>query len=153
ERPMTSRRSARARAFEPLERRLLLNVGDPYTVPTNPRIVQNLDASWKFAFNPTGSPQTVGYNDSTWSTVSLPYTWDGALTTVFSGTGWYRKTIPVDPSLIGKELYLEFGAGFQVTNLYIDGTQVDFDPNNTGVNSHNGGFAQFNFDVTSQLTA
>ena len=43
---------ARARVFERLECRYLLNVGDLYSVPTNPRVATNLDASWKFALNP-----------------------------------------------------------------------------------------------------
>ena len=38
--------------------------------------------------------------------------------------------------------------------MYIDGTQVDYIPSTSGtIDSHNGGFAEFDFDVTSQLTA
>ena len=47
---------ARARVFERLQYRYLLNVGDLYSVPTNPRVATNLDASWKFSLNPSGSP-------------------------------------------------------------------------------------------------
>ena len=133
-----------------------MNVGDPYNVPTNPRVSQNLDPGWKFALNPAASPppQSVGLNDSSWSAVDLPYTWDGMLVGPALGTGWFRKTINVDSSLIGKELYLEFGGAYQVTSLYIDGTQVDYNPSTSGtIDSHNGGFGEFDFDVTSQLTA
>lgn len=151
--PAFFRRWSKARIFERLEHRYLLSVGAPYSVPTNPRVVQSLDPSWKFALNPTGSPQTTGYSDSSWSSVNLPYTWDGSTTNAPSGTGWYRKTISVDSSLIGKELFLEFGGAYQVTSLYIDGTQVDFNASASGVNPHNGGFGEFDFDVTSQLTA
>ena len=71
-----------------------------------------------------------------------------------SGTGWYRKIVTIDPNSVGKELYLDFGGAYQVTTLYIDGTQVDYSSNTSGtLDSHNGGFADFNFDVTSQLTA
>ena len=99
---MAFRRWTQVRVFERLEYRYLLNVGDLYSVPTNPRVATNLDASWKFALNPSGSPQNVGYDDSSWSTVNLPYTWDGSTTNAPLGLGWYRKTISVDPSLIGK---------------------------------------------------
>ena len=110
--------------------------------------------AWKFALNPSGTPQSTSYNDSSWSSVNLPYTWDGSTTNAPLGIGWYRKTISVDPSLIGKELYLEFGGAYQVTSLYIDGTQVDYIPSTSGtIDSHNGGFGEFDFDVTSQLTA
>jgi beta-galactosidase len=149
---MANRRAC-AYVFERLEGRYLLNVGDPYSVPTNPRVAQDLAPTWKFALNPSGTPQSTSYDDSSWSRVNLPYTWDGALTgSPPSGTGWYRKTITVDPSLIGKELYLEFGGAYQVTSLYIDGTQVNYVPGSAG-STHNGGFGEFNFDATSQLTA
>jgi beta-galactosidase len=151
---LRSCRKRRCCDFELLEHRYLLSAGDPYNVPANPRITQDLDPAWKFALNPTGSPQSVGYDDSSWAAVDLPYTWDGSTTNAPTGMGWYRKTIPVDASLIGKELYLEFGGAYQVTSLYIDGTQVDYDPSTTGtIDSHNGGFGGFDFDVTSQLIA
>ena len=150
---MCSRRLAKARRFERLESRCLLSVGDPYIVPTNPRVTQNLDAAWKFQLNPPGSPQSSGYDDSTWSSINLPYTWDGSTTNAPLGNGWYRKTITIDSSLIGKELYLEFGGAYLVTSLFIDGTQADYNPTVVGIDSHNGGFAEFDFDITAQLTA
>ena len=150
---MYSHRGAKARRFEQLEDRRVLSVGDPYVVPTIPRVTQNLDPGWKFQLNPTGTPQNTTYNDSSWSSVDLPYTWDGSTISAPLGIGWYRKTITIDPSLIGKELYLEFGGAYLVTSLFIDGTQVDYNPNVAGIDSHNGGFGEFDFDVTSQLTA
>ena len=123
---MHSRRGAKARRFEQLEDRRVLSVGDPYVVPPNPRVPQNLDPGWKFQLNPTGTPQSTTYNDSSWSSVDLPYTWDGSTTNAPLGIGWYRKTITIDPSLVGKELYLEFGGAYLVTSVYIDGTQVDY---------------------------
>jgi beta-galactosidase len=151
---MHFRRRAKARRFEQLEDRRVLSVGDPYVLPPNPRATQNLDPSWKFQLNPTGTPQSTSYNDASWSSVNLPYTWDGSTTNAPLGIGWYRKTITIDPSLIGKELYLEFGGAYQVTSLYIDGTQVDYNPATSGtIDSHNGGFGEFDFDATSLLTA
>src|SRR5262245_8448965 len=115
---LKSCRRQRCCDFESLEHRYLLSVGDPYTAPTNTRISEHLDSTWRFALNPAGSPQSVGYDDSTWATIDLPYTWDGMTAGPPSGTGWYRKTITIDPSLVGKELYLEFGGAYQVTSLY-----------------------------------
>ena len=156
------RRRGRARAawaaglgrlcrFEALEPRLALSVGDAYTVPTSPGATINEDFGWKFQLNPSGTPQSIGYNDSAWSSVNLPYTWNGSSSS--TGTGWYRKTINVDPALNGNELYLNFEAGYLVTSLYIDGVQVDYNPNGGATDPHNGGFAGFTFDVTNQLTA
>jgi beta-galactosidase len=144
-------RAGRLCRLEALEPRWALSVGDPYSVPTSPGNVINEDPGWKFQLNPSGTPQSVGYNDSAWSSVDLPYTWNGNSSS--TGNGWYRKTITVDPSLIGNEFYLNFEAGYLVTNLYIDGVQVDYNPNVVGTDPHNGGFAGFTFDVTNQLTS
>ena len=144
----------RQNGIEALESRIVLSVGDSYIVPAGSSVTINEDPSWKFALNPSGTPQSVAYNDSSWSNVDLPYTWDGAATTSPpTGPGWFRKTINVTNDLIGDELYLQFEGGYLVTNLYIDGTQVDYNPNVAGIDSHNGGWSGFNFDVTSQLTA
>src|SRR5882724_2952464 len=115
-------RAGRLCRLEALEPRLALSVGDAYSVPTSPGTTINEDPGWKFQLNPSGTPQSVGYNDSAWSSVDLPYTWNGNSSS--TGNGWYRKTISVDPSLIGNELYLNFEAGYLVTSLYVDGTQV-----------------------------
>ena len=144
-------RAGRLCRLEVLEPRWALSVGDPYNAPASPGAAINEDPGWKFQLNPSGSPQVVGYNDSAWSNVNLPYTWNGSSSS--TGVGWYRKTITVDPSLIGNELYLNFEAGYLATSLYIDGVQVDYNPAVAGNDPHLGGFAGFTFDVTSQLTA
>jgi beta-galactosidase len=141
--------------LEQLEERLVMAVGDLYGVPADARISINENAAWKFALNPSGTPQSVGYNDSSWSAVSLPYTWDGAAGTQNppTGPGWYRKSIDLTNDLVGKELLLQFEGGYLVTSLYIDGVQIDYNPSLAGIDSHNGGWSSFTFDVTNQLSA
>ena len=143
-------------SLERLELRKLFSVGASYAVPATPDVTINEDPSWRFKFAPTGTPQTPTYNDSTWASVNLPYTWnaiDGASTSYAQGTGWYRKTITVPSTLAGKKLYMQFEGGSLETSLYIDGTQIDLNPATSAIDSHKGGFQTFDFDVTSALNA
>ncbi|HEX8324864.1 MAG TPA: glycoside hydrolase family 2 TIM barrel-domain containing protein [Tepidisphaeraceae bacterium] len=142
---------------EALEGRRMLAVDQPYAVPTSPRVEINQNAGWRFALNPSGSPQTIsaGNVGSFGTAVNLPHTWnniDAATQNYQQGNGWYLKNINVDASLSGKRLLLDFEGAMSVTSLFIDGQQVDYKPASSAVDSHNGGFAEFMFDVTSRLT-
>ncbi|HYO26323.1 MAG TPA: glycoside hydrolase family 2 TIM barrel-domain containing protein, partial [Lacipirellulaceae bacterium] len=69
------------------------------------------------------------------------------------GTGWYRKTVTAAElaSLAGKSIYIEFDGASMITDLFIDGVQVDYQPLSSE-DSHVGGFGTFNFNVTNQLS-
>jgi beta-galactosidase len=138
---MNQKRCRTCAPIEPLERRLLLSTFVP---PANPEIVTNIDATWKFDLNPTGTPQSTSYNDSTWTTVTLPHTWDASATSYPTGNGWYRQTVTIAPSMVGDEIYLQFQGASLSATVYVDGVQVG---------SHNGGWETFDVDVTAQMTA
>src|SRR5579862_7856884 len=123
-------RCRRGSMIEPLELRMLLSsVGDAYVPPVDPRITLDLSPGWKFLLgNPTGA-QNVGFNDSSWTTVNLPHSWntldgqDGG-SNYFRGVGWYRQTLTVPSSFSGKSITLEFAGSSLVTDVYVDGTFV-----------------------------
>lgn len=151
-------KSSRRCRIESLESRIVLTVGDAYEVPLDPRIELDVTDDWRFQYNASGSPQSVAYNDSSWATVDLPHTWNGVNgqdggSFYNRGNGWYRKTLTAGEiaSLAGKTIYLQFEGASIVTDLYVDGVQVDFNPV-TSEDSHVGGFATFNFDLTSLLS-
>lgn len=133
--------------FEMLEARRLLAVGDVYSPPGNPRVAMDLNASWKFLRADAASAQSPGFNDSSWGTVSVPHSWnnldgqDGG-NNYYRGIGWYRKTINVPSSFSGKSVFLQLDGSSLNTDVYVDGNLIG---------SHSGGFAAFNFDVTSAL--
>lgn len=129
--------------FEPLEGRVLLSAS-PFVPPASPETVTNIDASWKFSLNPGGSPQNVGYNDSSFANVTLPHTWDASTTNVLSGNGWYRTTVTIPQSMVGEEIYLQFQGASLSATVYVDGLEVG---------SHNGGWETFDIDVTPEMTA
>jgi beta-galactosidase len=140
-RPGASRgRSSHPRALlhaELLEDRRLLS-----------RSILSLDDSWQFIRQDVAGAQSVSFDDSAWTAVSLPHTWnnldgqDGG-NNYYRGTGWYRKHYTVATERSGQELFIKFdGANFS-TDLYVNGTFVG---------EHRGGFAAFAWDLTPYLT-
>jgi beta-galactosidase len=133
--------------IEHLEGRFLFAVGEPYVVPTDPRVRMDLSATWKFFRADVALAPSTSFNDSAWGTVSLPHTWnnldgqDGG-NDYYRGIGWYRKTITVPSSFSGKSVFIQFDGSSIATDVYIDGSLVG---------THSGSFAAFNFDVTSRL--
>ena len=135
--------------IEPLEsRRLLSGVGDVYVAPADPRITMDLSPTWKFLRSDAAGAQNVSFDDSSWSTINLPHSWntldgqDGG-SNYYRGIGWYRKTLSVPATFSGKSITLEFGGSSLVTDLYVDGTFVV---------EHRGAFGAWNVDVTNSLS-
>src|SRR5438874_4351299 len=125
-------------AIERLELRTLLSgVGDAYVPPVDLRISLDLSPSWKFLRSDAAGAQNVAFNDSSWSTVDVPHSWntldgqDGG-SNYYRGIGWYRKTLTVPGSFAGKSIKLQFGGSSLVTDLYIDGAFVVEHPGSFG---------------------
>lgn len=125
---------------ESLESRTLLAV---YAPPTGLRAEISLNSGWKFARSDKASAQNVGYDDSNWSNINLPHTWnaqdgqDGG-DDYYRGIGWYRRSYTIPTSYTGKQFYLYFGAGLMTTDVYVNGSLVG---------EHRGGYQAFNFDL------
>src|SRR3984957_12965705 len=139
-----ARRHLRQYLAEPLEGRVLLS---SYVPPANPRTVASLDSDWKFILaNPTGA-QNPTFNDSSWTPISVPHTWnnldgqDGG-NNYYRGIGWYRQHYTPPAADAGKELYLEFDGVGTVADVYVNGTFVG---------EHDGAYASFAFDVTPYM--
>src|SRR5438128_2494282 len=77
------------------------------------RSVLSLDDSWQFIRQDVADAQSVSFDDSAWTNVSLPHTWnnldgqDGG-NNYYRGTGWYRKHYTVPDNLSGQELFIKF---------------------------------------------
>jgi beta-galactosidase len=129
---------------EPLESRCLLS----FTVPADPRVVTNLDASWKFFRNEAAGPEAPSYNDANWSTVTLPHTWnaadgqDGDGNVYYRAGAWYRRHIVPSAADAGKSFYLKFDGANRITDLYVNGVFVG---------EHKGGYAAFGWDISQRL--
>ena len=136
--------------YESLEARRMFAVGDVYVVPTGPRTQTPLTGAWRFAFAPAGNPAAAAFNDSAWSAVTLPHTWNasdaqdgvGGPDGYARGRGWYRQTIAAPASNDGTRTLLHFDGASLVTSVYVDGTLLG---------THSGAFAGFDIDVTAAL--
>jgi hypothetical protein len=54
----------------------LSGAAELYNPPTNPRTDILLNAGWQFVRQDVPNAQSAGFNDSTWTTLNLPHTWN-----------------------------------------------------------------------------
>ncbi|HKW30394.1 MAG TPA: glycoside hydrolase family 2 TIM barrel-domain containing protein [Verrucomicrobiae bacterium] len=119
-----------------------------YTPPANNRVDINLDSGWRFVQQDVSGAPATNFDDSSWTSLNLPHTWDvshgqdGPGTAYYRGIGWYRTHCPVDNSYAGRHFFLKFDGAFLVTDVYVNGNLLG---------EHQGGFAAFVFDVTPYL--
>ena len=120
-----------------------------YSPPPNNRQDIILDANWRFIQSDAGTnAAAVGYNDSSWTNLNLPHTWDiadgqdGPATPYYLGIGWYRSYFTVAATNAGLHFFLKFDGAFLVADVWVNGTYLG---------EHQGGFSAFTFDVTTNL--
>ena len=117
-----------------------------YSPPSSNRVDTLIDTGWKFFEGDVSGAQAPSFNDSGWSGVNLPHTWnniDGENGgTYYRGISWYRLHYAVPASAAGRKLYLQFDGASLVADVYVNGTYLG---------EHQGGFATFRFDATSAL--
>lgn len=125
-----------------------------------PRSVLTIDRDWTFNYLPSGKEDAriaaPGFDDSEWSAIALPHTWQTYETTRdlhpfimaasermdpywWNGWGYYRKRIAVGGELAGKKLFLEFDGVQKYCRVYVNGHLVG---------DHKGGYTSFSFDIT-----
>lgn len=103
---------------------------------------KNLNGLWDYAITPKDAGQP-----SVWAgKILVPYPLESALSGVKKGLKpeellWYKRTIDFAP-VAGKKTLLHFGAVDYHCWVYVNGKEVG---------SHEGGYTEFSFDVTSFL--
>ena len=119
-----------------------------FTTRHKTRALYPLLSHWRHV---TGNPycaQATDFDDSAWSQVDLPHSYNAADGAdghgYYRGPAWYRTTVTVPAEFTGKEVFLQFDDASFVTDVYIDGEQAG--------PPHRGGFSQFNYDVTPKLS-
>jgi beta-galactosidase len=112
----------------------------------------NFDPDWRFIKADPPHAAAADFDDSAWSKVSLPHTFNDVDTfddwstpndvgemNLWAGRTWYRKTFTLPDSMRGKEIFIEFEAVRQVAEVYLNGQLL-------GVSKT--GFIPFGFDIT-----
>jgi beta-galactosidase len=115
----------------------------------------NFDPDWKFIKADPAGAAAPQFDDSGWTSVGLPHTYNDTDTfddwsipghvgemNLWSGRTWYRKTFVLPESFKAKKVFIEFQAVRQVAEVYLNGQLL-------GVGKT--GFIPFGFDLTPYL--
>ena len=108
----------------------------PYTPPPSPRAKLNFDLNWKFIREDVAGAEAPGFDDSSWTTVSTPHTFNdvdsfrqiishsGGDRGTFKGLSWYRKHFKLPARYAGGKVFLEFEGMRQAGDIFLNGKQV-----------------------------
>ncbi|HEY0710477.1 MAG TPA: glycoside hydrolase family 2 TIM barrel-domain containing protein [Polyangia bacterium] len=109
------------------------------------RSQDTLNDGWRFHRGDVPGAEASSFDDSAWTRVDVPHTWnaldgqDGPTTPYWRGVGWYRRRIDLSRTLAGKRLYLQFDGANTITDVWVNGKPAG---------THRGGYSIFRFDVT-----
>ncbi len=122
-----------------------------------PRIEMRLRDGWRFRLGPESATELEAAPDATWTTVSVPHTWNrvgyykddpashintaqNVVTT--QGVGWYKLVFTPPANAAGMESFLQFDAASRIATVWLNGTLLG---------THRGGFSRFRLDSTAAL--
>ena len=107
-----------------------------YTPPASPRAKMNFDLNWKFVRRDVPGAEATGFDDSAWTTVSTPHSFNdvdsfrqiishsGGDRGTYKGLAWYRKHFKIPARLAGNRIFLEFEGMRQAGDIFLNGKQV-----------------------------
>ena len=127
----------------------------PVTSIHNGRRGQDFNTGWKFNRGDVSGAQATAFNDTSWSSVTLPHDW--SITLAFNqsspggsnngyldgGIGWYRKTFTVDAASNGQKIAIQFDGIYMNSEVWINGTSLGTRPY---------GYTSFEYDLTPYVT-
>lgn len=119
-------------------------------------LTYNLNMDWKFIKADVPEATVVSFDDSSWSNVSLPHTYNDIDTfdnfmegghngerSMFTGKTWYRKSFVLAENQKDKKIYIEFEGVRQAAEVYINGTKL--------AGKNESGFIAFGYDLTDYV--
>ena len=104
-----------------------------------------LAAGWLFAIGEHPAAAEPSFDDSGWTRVTLPHTFDVGESgdgSYYRGPAWYRRAFDVAGITPGRRLYVQFDGAALVANVYLNGRPIC---------RHEGGHAAFRCDLTEAL--
>src|ERR1035438_4766469 len=108
----------------------------PYAPPLSPRAKLNFDLNWKFIREDVPGAEAPGFDDSAWTTVSTPHTFNDvdSFRQIINHSGgdrgthkrlaWYRKNFKLPAKLAGDKIFLEFEGMRQAGDIFLNGKPV-----------------------------
>jgi beta-galactosidase len=107
-----------------------------YTPPASPRVAFNFNPGWKFIREDVTNAEQVVFDDSKWSDVSAPHTYNdtdsytqiishsGGDRHPYAGIAWYRKHFKLSTGAKGVKVFLEFEGLKQAGRFWVNGKLV-----------------------------
>ncbi|MCF7976274.1 MAG: family 78 glycoside hydrolase catalytic domain [Phycisphaerae bacterium] len=107
-----------------------------FTPPVSPRTTYNFNPAWQFIREDVAQAADPQFDDSTWTTVSTPHTWNdvdsyrsfishsGGDRNAYAGIGWYRKHFRLPMSARDGKVFLEFEGLKQAGRFFVNGKPV-----------------------------
>jgi beta-galactosidase len=104
-----------------------------YAPPASPRAVYSFNPDWKFVKSDVAGAENPDFNDSSWTTVSAPHTYNdvdsyqviishsGGDRGAYAGIAWYRKHFKVPANAKGGKVFLEFEGLKQAGRFWVNG--------------------------------
>ena len=104
-----------------------------YTPPDSPRVTYNFNPGWKFIKQDVTGADAPGFDDSSWTDVSTPHTYNdvdsyrniinhsSGDTGEYHGPTWYRKHFKLPASAQGGKVFLEFEGMRQAGHFFVNG--------------------------------
>jgi beta-galactosidase len=107
-----------------------------YVPPASPRAVYSFNPDWKFIRQDVAGADAPGFNDSQWTTVSAPHTYNdvdsynelishsGGDRRAWTGITWYRKHFKLPAGAGADKVFLEFEGIKQAGRFWVNGKYV-----------------------------
>jgi beta-galactosidase len=111
-------------------------VGQKFTVPASPRATFNFNPCWKFIKQDAAGAEAANFDDSKWTTVSTPHTYNDVDSYdeiishshgedhEYMGIAWYRKHFKLPASAKDGKVFIEFEGMKQAGRFFVNGQPV-----------------------------
>jgi beta-galactosidase len=108
----------------------------PFVPPASPRATFSFNPGWKFIREDVTNAEQVAFDDSKWSDVSAPHTYNdvdsytdfishsGGDRHAWTGITWYRKHFKLPASAKGEKVILEFEGLKQAGRFWVNGKLI-----------------------------
>lgn len=104
-----------------------------FGIPASPRVTYDFNPAWKFIRQDVPDAIKPQFDDSAWTDVSTPHTWNdvdsyrsfishsGGDRGMFAGVSWYRKHFKLPATAAGSKVFLEFEGIKQAARFFVNG--------------------------------
>jgi beta-galactosidase len=131
-----------------------IGLADSFSIPDSPRLTLNFNPDWKFIRQDVPGAEATDFDDSQWTTVATPHTWNESDSFdklivhssgdqgEYLGIGWYRKHFKLPAEYTDRKIFIEFEGMRQAGKIYLNGKQIGLYEN---------GITPYGIDLTGLL--